>query len=252
MHVLLLGASRNVGYAVTQRLLAHGHTCTLLLRHPETVEADPTIHSYLRDGKLKVVSGDGLIEADVRQAWNTAKGDGEVDTVFFGIGAYPKFSFTKGFVMTPADLTARCMSVLLTVIQSSTISSTRPKLVTITSNGLDARTQSLLPLPLKLMYRWLLHWPHVDKIEQESVVKRAGGWDGAADGWLGEQNLVIVRPSMFTSGECVADRKEDAYRTGEALKSAWTVSRADVAHFVAETMFSDWEKWAGKAWVISY
>ncbi|KAG9127094.1 hypothetical protein FRC07_000697 [Ceratobasidium sp. 392] len=252
MHVLLLGASRNVGYSVTQRLLVHNHTCTLLLRRPEAVEADSTIGSYISDGKLKVVRGDGLIEADVQQAWTTAKGDQEVDAVFFGIGGEPKFAFTKGFVMTPGDLTARCMSVLLSVIQSSTTPSTRPKLVTITSNGLDRRTQSLLPLPLKLMYRWLLHVPHVDKIEQENVVKRAAGWDGASDGWLGAQNLAIVRPSMFTSGECVADKKENAYRTDEGLKSAWTVSRADVAHFVAEKVLADWEKWAGKAWVISY
>ncbi|KAG8734875.1 hypothetical protein FRC10_011343 [Ceratobasidium sp. 414] len=251
MHVLLLGASRNVGYSVTQRLLAHGHTCTLLLRRPEAAEADSALSSYVRDGKLKVVRGDGLVEAEVQQAWNAAKGDGEVDAVFFGIGGVPKFSFTKGFVMTPADLTARCMSVLLSVIQSSTTPSTRPKLVTITSNGLDEHTHSLLPLMLKPMYRWLLHAPHVDKIEQENVVKRAAGW-GEGEGWLGARNLVIVRPSIFTSGECVADKKEDAYRVDEGLRSAWTVSRADVAHFVAEKVLTDWEKWAGKAWVISY
>ncbi|KAG9079176.1 hypothetical protein FRC06_007901, partial [Ceratobasidium sp. 370] len=133
------------------------------------------------------------------------------------------------------------MSVLLSVIQSSTTPSTRPKLVTITSNGLDKHTRSLLPLPLKLMYHWLLHAPHVDKIEQENIVKRAAGWDQGSEGWLGAQNLVVVRPSMFTSGECVADKKEDAYRVDEGLRSAWTVSRADVAHFVAERVFVDWE-----------
>ncbi|QRV95038.1 NAD(P)H-binding family protein [Ceratobasidium sp. AG-Ba] len=251
MRVFLLGASRNVGYSVTRRLLANRHTCTLLLRRTEAIESDAALSLYIADGRLKLARGDGVNEADVQQAWNMAKEDGEVDAVYFGIGGEPEFKFTKGFIVSPGDLTERCMTVLLSVIQSSTTPSTRPKLVTITSNGLDRRTKSLLPLPLKLMYSWLLHVPHLDKIQQENAVKRAAGWEGG-EGWLGAQNVVIVRPSMFTSGECAADKKDDAYRIGEGLKSAWTVSRADVGHFVAEKVPEDWGTWAGKAWVISY
>ncbi|KAG9081388.1 hypothetical protein FRC06_005608, partial [Ceratobasidium sp. 370] len=128
MRVLLLGASRNIGYFVAQRLLAHGHTCTMLLRRPEAMESDPSMNPYIKDGKAIIVRGDGLVEADVQKAWDTAKGDGQVDAVFFGIGGDPSFSLLKGFVITPADLTARSMAVLLSVIQSSTTLSTRPKL----------------------------------------------------------------------------------------------------------------------------
>ncbi|KAG9087518.1 hypothetical protein FRC06_002500 [Ceratobasidium sp. 370] len=215
------------------------------------MESDPSMSPYIKDGKAIIVGGDGLVEADVRRAWDTAKGDGQVDAVFFGIGGDPSFSLLKGFAITPGDLTARSMTVLLSVIQSSTTPSTRPKLVTITSNGLDDRSHSLLPLPLRLFYAWFLRLPHVDKVEQEIVIKRAAGWDGG-EGWLGSDNLVIVRPAFLTSGECVADKKANAYRTDAELASAWTISRADVEHFVAEKVFVDWESWRGKVWVVAY
>lgn len=252
MRVLLLGASRNIGYYVAQRLLAHGHDCTLLLRRPDAMESDPAMSGYIRDGKAKLVRGDGLVKDDVQRAWDTAKGDSKVDLVFFGIGGDPKFSLTQGFIITPPDLTTRSMSVLLSVIQSSTTPTTRPKLVTIGSNGLDDRSHSLLPLPLKVFYGWFLRLPHEDKIGLENNVQTAAGWSEGSEGWLDPRDAVIVRPSLLTSGECLADTKEDAYRTGEELTGAWTVSRADVGHFVVEKVIADWEKWAGKAWVISY
>ena len=177
--------------------------------------------------------------------------------------------------MTPADLTERGMSVLLSVIESSTTPSTRPRLVTITSNGLDDRSHSLLPLPMRAFYGWGLKVPHEDKINQEKVVKSAAGWDGEGRGWLGAKNVVIVRPAFLTSGECKADRKadkaekkadkkadkkgdkkgdkkEDAYKTGRELPNVWTISREDVAHFIAEKIIANWEEWAGEAWVVSY
>ena len=251
MRVLLLGASQNIGYFVAQRLLAKGHSCTLLLRRPDAMKSDAAMSDYIRDGKAKLVQGDGLVQEDIQRAWDTAKGDGEVGLVFFGIGGYPDFKLTKGFVLTPPDLTTRSMSLLLSVIQSSTTPTTRPKLITISSNGLDKRTQSLLPLPLKPLYGWALHHAHEDKVGLESNVQTAAGWSGN-ENWLGERNAVIIRPALYTNGECLGDKKADAYRTGEELKGAWTVSRADVGHFIVEKVVADWEKWAGKGWVIAY
>ncbi|KAG9100620.1 hypothetical protein FRC07_010395 [Ceratobasidium sp. 392] len=219
MRVLLLGASRHIGYFVAQRLLSQGHTCTLLLRHPEAIESDASMSPYIKDGKLTIVPGDGLVEADVQEAWDKAKGDGEVDAIYFGIGGEPSFSLLKfGFIITPADLTARSMSILLSIIQSSTIPSTRPKLLTVTTNGLDAQSRSALPYILQIIYAWLPRIPFADKLQQEIIVKRAAGWDGG-EGWLGSNNVVIVRPSMLADGECLADKNADAYRTGEELRS---------------------------------
>ncbi|KAG8735649.1 hypothetical protein FRC10_010299 [Ceratobasidium sp. 414] len=252
MRVLLLGASRHVGYSVALRLLAQGHTCTFLLRHPGTIKSDESISSYINSGKAIIVPGDSLVEADVQRAWDAAKGNGQVDAVYFGIGAEPSFSWRKvGFVITPADLTARSMSILLSVIKSSTTPSTRPKLVTISSNGLDPQSRAILPLTLKILYAWFLRAPFADKAEQERILRRAAGWDGA-EGWLGPDNVVIVRPSMLTDEECLADKKPGAYRAGPQLRNPWSISRGDVAHFVVEKALDKWDRWGGKAWVVSY
>ncbi|CAE7106082.1 unnamed protein product [Rhizoctonia solani] len=245
MRVLLLGASRNIGYCVAQRLLAKGHTCTLILRRPDSMESEPSISEHIRNGLAKLVRGDALVREDVQKAWDVANSDGPVDLIFFGIGGDPSFSFVKGFIVNPADITTRSMSVLLSIVQSSTV---RPRLVTVSSNGLDQRSHSLLPLPLKIFYGYLLRVPHEDKIGLERNVKQAT----SSEGWLDPKNAVIVRPSLLTSGECRADTKPSAYRTGDELTSAWTVSRADVGHFIVEKVLAEWDQWAGKAWVISY
>ncbi|CAE6437861.1 unnamed protein product [Rhizoctonia solani] len=245
MRVLLLGASRNIGYSVAQRLLEKGHTCTLLLRQTDVMESDPSMTKYIRNGLVKLVCGNALVRGDVQKAWDTVNSDGKVDLIFFGIGGDPSLSLTKGFVITPADVTTRSMSVLLSIVQSSTV---RPRLVTISSNGLDERSHSLLPFPLKIFYSWLLRVPHEDKIGLERNVEQAT----SSERWLDPKNSVIVRPSLLTSGKCLADTKPDAYRIGEELTSAWTVSRADVGHFVVEKVLAEWDRWAGNAWVVSY
>lgn len=252
MRVLLLGASRNIGYFVAQRLLAQGHTCTLLLRRPEAMETDPAMTAYVKDGKANLVKGDALVQTDIQHAWDAAKGDEEVDVVFYGIGGEPSFSLTKGAIITPRDLTARGMANLLAVIESSTTPSTRPKLVNITSNGLDDRSHSLLPIPMRLLYGWALRIPHDDKIEQEKNVSRATGAEAGSQGWLLVENVITIRPAFLTDGECKADKRADAYRVGQELRNVWTISRADVAHFIAEKVLADWGKWAGKPWVVAY
>ncbi|KAJ1302168.1 hypothetical protein OPQ81_000996 [Rhizoctonia solani] len=245
MRVLLLGASRNIGYSVAQRLLAKGHTCTLLLRRPDGMQADPSMNEYIRNGSAKLVRGDALVQEDVQKVWDVANSDGQVDLIFFGIGGEPKLSLTKGAIITPVDLTTRSMSILLSVVQESTV---RPRLVTISSNGLDDRSHSLLPFPLRILYGWLLRIPHEDKIGLENNVKQAT----SREGWLEARNSVIVRPALLTSGKCAADTKKDGYRIGEELVNAWTISRADVGHFVVEKVVEDWDRWAGKAWVVAY
>ncbi|QRV80487.1 NAD(P)H-binding family protein [Ceratobasidium sp. AG-Ba] len=252
MRILLFGASRNIGYAAAKRLLAQGHTCTFLLRRPEAMESGASMAAYIKEGKAKLVHGDGLVEADVQRAWDTAKSDGEVDIVIYSIGAEGSLSLLKGVVITPHDITARGMAVLLSVIQSSTTPATRPKLVTVTVNASEPRTYSLLPILIKFLYSWVIRMPVADKAEQEKNIKRATGQDGSGQGWMPAENVTIVRPAILTDGECVGDKKADGYRTGDELPNVWTISRADVAHFIAEKVLTDWGKWGGKAWAIGY
>jgi NAD(P)-dependent dehydrogenase (short-subunit alcohol dehydrogenase family) len=86
MHVLLFGASRNIGYFVAQRLLAKGNTCTLLLRKPDAMESDSSMKDYIQNGSAKLVRGDALVREDVQKAVDVANADGKLELIFFGIG----------------------------------------------------------------------------------------------------------------------------------------------------------------------
>ena len=86
-------------------------------------------------------------------------------------------------------------------------------------------------------YDWLLKHPHEDKLRLKSNVKQAA----SSEEWLDPKSLVLIRPSLLTSGKCVADTKPETYRTGEELKSAWAVSRADVGHFLVEKVVAEWD-----------
>lgn len=42
------------------------------------------------------------------------------------------------------------------------------------------------------------------------------------------------------------------YKTGENLSGLYSISRKDVAHFIANDLSQNWEKWDGKAVEIGY
>jgi NAD(P)-dependent dehydrogenase (short-subunit alcohol dehydrogenase family) len=90
MKILLLGASKNVGYYCALRLLSQKHTCIFLLRKTSVFDADKEIQKYLAEGRVKLVKGDGLIHDDVRNLWKVALEDGvAVDYVIFTLGGIP-------------------------------------------------------------------------------------------------------------------------------------------------------------------
>jgi len=89
MNVLAVGASRNIGYYASLRLLEKGATVTFLLRSPSAFDGDSTIQGYVASGKAHLVKGDGLKTDDVRHSWEVAQSlgtDGRVDLVVFTVG----------------------------------------------------------------------------------------------------------------------------------------------------------------------
>lgn len=64
--------------------------------------------------------------------------------------------------------------------------------------------------------------------------------------------MVIVRPALLTDGEC-----KEKYRIkaeGDlAVKGGYTVSRKDVAHFIAEKLVGEeWDALEGKGVNVAY
>jgi len=267
--VLVIGGSRNIGYYSAIQLLALGATVVFFLRSPRVFDQDEVIQSYVKKGKARLIQGDALVKDDVSHAWSESGpgGDGmPVDLLLFTVGGVPSFSLTKGFVISPPNLVTQS---LLNVLE--TLPSPQPKIITISSIGLTHTSHKALPLPLKPIYGYLLSAPHKDKCGAEEVIAHCTGrgWDARdspGDEVLGAnwetripsrgqlKSIVVIRPALLTDGECRADVKgSEAYRVREEdLKSSWTVSRRDVAHFLVEGVVKHWQEWEGKCVSIAY
>jgi hypothetical protein len=111
-----------------------------------------------------------------------------------------------------------------------------PPVVVATSSTGILSTRDLLPLPLKPLYRGLLHKPHQDKIEMENVISQkyaAGKW-------------ILVRGALYKDGE-----RTGKYRVGET-EVGYTIRRKDVADFIVRECIDGDGKWLGKRPVVVY
>ncbi|KAF8210545.1 hypothetical protein K438DRAFT_1904014 [Mycena galopus ATCC 62051] len=247
-------------FAFLYCVIEKGSTVTLLLRSPSAFDGDATIQKYVKSGHARLVKGDASIEADTQRAWDEA---GVVDAVIFTVGTIPSFSITKGFVQTPADLCTRCVL--------------NPKFVVISGSGIGADGHKSLPLPLKPLYAILLPAPHRDKVTMERVIFHCAGWTwndkthGTAQqpSWAtvggsagatrqgSTQHALIIRPSLLTDGDCVADKTEGtgkkSYRVSEkGLPGGYTISRKDVAHLIFDALTRRWNEFDNKRVNVTY
>lgn len=143
--------------------------------------------------------------------------------------------------------------------------STLPRIVAVTSTGLTPENTSSLPLAMRVFYR-VLHSPHKDKQGAERILAHALGqpepeehilpenWD-QTEGLPGKGELkrvVVVRPALLTDGECKGKYRIKA--EGDlAVKGGYTVSRKDVAHFIAERLLgAEWDALEGKGVNVAY
>jgi hypothetical protein len=196
-------------------------------------------------------------------------------------GGDPKFSFTKGFYITPANLVTQCLlNALCTLPANQRTQQSQPRIVVITSVGITASSHAALPFLLKLLFRFLLPVPHTDKVGAERVIAHVSGWtwdeanatepgdDIMGSDWRNREGLppagslkrfLVVRPSFLTNGECIADSEEYKsgsakvpYRVSEEDFYAWTISRKDAAHFIAQAILSKWDEFNNKIINLGY
>ncbi|KAH7889267.1 hypothetical protein F5I97DRAFT_1842986 [Phlebopus sp. FC_14] len=271
--VLAIGGSRNIGYLSAIRLLDLGATVTFLLRKPAVFDDDETIKKYVQKGKARLVQGDALVKADVQRAWDeAAKGEGEenrsVDLLIFTVGSTSaQFHPIKGFLISPANLVTQS---LLNVLE--TVPASHPNVIAISSTGVTQVSHKALPLPLKVVYGYLISQPHKDKRGAEQIYAHMAGWpwdkkddvgvDILGDNWTDRlppqgqyKNLVVVRPALLTSGKSLADNSpgKQAYRVKDGdMNGAYTISRDDVSHFLVQGVARHWDEWVGKCVSIAY
>ncbi|KAF7302646.1 NAD(P)-bd-dom domain-containing protein [Mycena chlorophos] len=271
MDVLAIGASRNIGYLTSLRLLEKGAVVTFMLRSPSIFDEDEKMQHYIRSGRARLVQGDALKEEDVRRAWEAA---GVVDTLLFTVGfsGNPGFSFTKGFLQDPPNLVSACF---LNVICTMPAYAEQPKIIVLSSTGLSPVAHKTLPLPMRLLYN-TIEQPHQDKLAMERVIAHGAGWRWGVDGTvepdaslIGEnwqqrpglpaegsyKNVLVVRAAWLTDGKSLADEREakgkPGYRYSEQELRCYTISRADVAHFIV-TSLGRWDEVQGKRINVGY
>ena len=176
-------------------------------------------------------------------------------------------------IISPPDLvTHAILNVLMT------LPTPYPRIVAVTSTGLTKQSHKELPMGMRAMYGYLLRSPHADKQGVETVLARAAGttvdstmappegilpagWDSdpafPAQGAV-HDDLIIIRPAFLTDGPCLSETKgPSVVRTRvEAdllVKGGYTISRQDVAYFIAERVLgSEWEQWKGKGVAIAH
>jgi hypothetical protein len=192
-------------------------------------------------------------------------------------GGRPSFSLTRGIYLDNPRIVSACMHTLLSVWPHPESDGPSPtKLIAITSNGLTKNSHNALPWLLKIFYS-LLTVPHQDKraVEQFIAYGAAGSQSYECSSeevtsltksghlfpnWQEElkegewQEALIVRPSLLTDGKSACETKGfSAIRAGpEDLPGAWTISRKDVAWFIANKAVKDWDDWKGKAITTTY
>jgi hypothetical protein len=70
-------------------LIAAGATVTFLLRSPAVFEKDEAIQKYIKEGKARLVKGDGLVKYEVKHGWDKAQETGPIDLLIFTVGRCP-------------------------------------------------------------------------------------------------------------------------------------------------------------------
>ncbi|KAL0565410.1 hypothetical protein V5O48_016612 [Marasmius crinis-equi] len=271
VNVYSLGGSRNIGYLTALRLLDAGYTFTFLLRNPSVLQNDEAMRKHIAAGKVFLVKGDALVRSDVENGWKEAGKRGPVDLILFTVGGTPTFHAMKGYVIDPPNLVTQS---LLNAISTIPTSQPQPKIVVISSNGLTKASNEALPILLRPFYAAMLAHPHKDKVGVERVIHHVAGWEwkSKTDGepkesilppdWTTQtpglpepgslKKILVVRPALLTDGECQADKGGKGYKVSEEDLGGWTVSRRDVAHFVADAVLSNWDHYVNKVISISY
>ncbi|KZW00544.1 hypothetical protein EXIGLDRAFT_830696 [Exidia glandulosa HHB12029] len=254
MRFLVLGGSRNIGYLSTLRLLAKGHTVTLLVRQEGTFSEDAAMQEYIKSGLAHVVVGDALVPEDVRKTLDLA----QPEYIVSSIGGTLVFDPLP--TSSPLWPTSSTMPVLLDAMRAHPAGKDM-KLIVVSTNGLGQKGHEALPLLMKPMYGWMLAQPHLDKMKMERILGRASGhptWGSEApaepneideEPWL---RVAIVRPSFLTDGNSKGDKNKthkQPYRIGvDEHLSSYTISRRDISHFIVENLIPNYGTYEGK-WV---
>ncbi|GAA0779324.1 NAD-dependent epimerase/dehydratase family protein [Roseibium denhamense] len=199
--ILVIGASRGIGKAVSEEAAARGHEVRAMSRSGAVTRR--------RDDRIEGFSGNALKAADMERALEG------IDTVVQALGVEASLKM----ITEPVTLFSEATRVLLPAMEKTGVG----RLVAVTGFGAGDCASSVNLLQ-RLPFRALLGRAYDDKTIQETLI------EGSDLDWL------IVRPGVLTNGP-----KSNCYRvlSEPAEWRNGIVSRADVADFIVSQLDND-------------
>uniref|UniRef100_A0A060TE04 ARAD1D11660p n=1 Tax=Blastobotrys adeninivorans TaxID=409370 RepID=A0A060TE04_BLAAD len=176
---------------------------------------------------LEITEGDALDPDFVRA---TVQGS---DIVLTGVGMALEGLGLTGVTFSGQGICENSMSILVDAVGKLAQQDRPKRLIVVSSTGLDDKRD--YPLLLVPLYKLVLHTPHEDKRKMEHIMEIQTVFP----------EVISVRGAVYTDGDLTGK-----YRVGEDV-TGYTISRADVGHFVAtECVGSD--KWVNKKPRVAY
>jgi putative NADH-flavin reductase len=192
--VLIVGASRGIGYETVRLALKEGHTVRAMSRSANTIR--------LRDPKLENLEGDALDQHTVERA---LKG---VDAVIQTLGVSP----TPELILSGTFLFSVATRILVNAMEARAVK----RLICVTGFGAGDSRGRGGPVYNAVMCL-ILGRVYADKDAQEWIIRRS------------RLDWTIVRPTVLTTGP-----RRGAYRVLVDARDwcSGVISRADVADFL--------------------
>lgn len=195
MKVLIIGASKGVGLETTRQAVAAGHEVRAMARSADAMA--------LNSPRLEKVTGDALVEADVRVALVGV--DAVIMTLGIGLGELAR----------PVHLFSEATRVLLKGMRPSI-----RRLICVTGFGAGDSEQSIHCLQ-RVPFQLLFGRAYDDKTRQEQMIRSSG------------LDWTIVRPGVLTPGPRTGRykvlRERSHWRNG-------LISRSDLADFLVRQL----------------
>jgi putative NADH-flavin reductase len=199
--VLIIGASRGIGFETVKAALKAGHSVRALARSARRIPLDHP--------KLEKMVGDALEMATVKRALTGI----DVVAQTFGVSAGPELIFQ------PTQLFSKATRVLVTAMEGAQVK----RLICVTGFG-AGNSRGRGGFLYNAAFRLLLGRVYDDKDVQERIVRRS------------KLDWIIVRPVILTDGP-----KTNTYRALADPRdwTCGFISRADVADFLVKQIDDD-------------
>jgi putative NADH-flavin reductase len=199
--ILVIGASRGIGLAVTRLALAQGYSVRALARQAQGIA--------VAHAQLEKISADARSASDMQQALNG------VQIVVQALGVPLDLKLLTG----PIDLFSAATGVLLPAMQAAGVR----RLLCVTGFGAGDSNNTIHPLQ-RFGFKLVFGRAYADKTTQESLIRQSS------------LDWTIVRPGMLTQG--AATHRYRVLAEPHTWRNG-IISRTDVADFLVKQFTSE-------------